>query len=698
MRIIPAILALSLIMAAPVWPAEREQVGPLPGGRFLLNSGWVLEPAGRQTPVDSFPMASALSPDGRWLLVLNGGFNPPSISVLEAATGKETGRTPVADGWLGMVFSPTGDRVYVGGGSQAAVFEFAFAQGALRASRTFAVVPAEKRTGRDFIGDVALSPDGRMLYAADLFRDSVVVINPQSGMVVERFRTGRRPYRILFHPDGRSLFVTSWADGSVGHYETVNGKRLANVRLGPHPTDMVWRTGKNDPQEGETEWAARLFVAAANTNSFYTVGVTASKEMELAEVVNVSPAPGQPLGLTPSALALDPKGDRLYVVCSDANAVAVVDVEQDRSSVMGFVPVGWYPTAARALPDGTLVVLNGKGGGSRQNPGTASFIPPFGERQLDAYTRTVLANSAYREERLSAQHKLPPVRHVVYIVTGSRSYDQVFGGAQAPNHQKLAREFALLDNFHTNGDTSADGYAWAAAAIAPAFVQRMSPGSGRGRPAAFDGQEPAAWPPAGYIWTNAHSAGLSVRNYGHFVVNRPGAALKGTQVDDVRDPVLARLTNRSFRGPDPNYPDAERAQVFVEEMAEYEKTGQMPQLILMRLGGRDIADADLALGKIVEAVSRSRFWGETAILVIPTDAREGGGNQDSHRAPAFAISPWVKRGSVDGSMYNTASVLRTIGLLLGLRPMTQFDAAARPMTALFAAAPDTAPYEAARSR
>src|SRR5580704_3291288 len=227
------LLAALLTAAAIVCsqPAPREQVGPLPGGGFLLNSGWRLDPAGKQTPLDTFPMSTALSPDGRSLLVLYGGYNPPTVSVLETATGRETSRVPVADGWLGLTFSPKGDRVYVGGGSRAAVFEFSFSNGALAASRTFTVVPPEKRTPRDFIGDVAVTPDGRLVYAADLYHDSLVLINPQSGMLIDHIKTGRRPYRILFHPDGKSFFVTSWADGAVGHYDTASGNQLTSVRL-----------------------------------------------------------------------------------------------------------------------------------------------------------------------------------------------------------------------------------------------------------------------------------------------------------------------------------------------------------------------------------------------------------------------------------------------------------------------------------
>ena len=235
------ILLLGLAAVVGSQPAPREQVGPLPRGGFLLNSGWRVAPAGRQVPLDTLPMSTALSPDGKYLLVLNAGFKPPSISVVEIASARVVSSIGVPDAWLGLAFAPKSDRLYVGGGARAAVFEFSFANGTLTARRTFEAVPAGRRTGQDFVGDVAFSPDGRLLYAAELYRDSVAVINPQSGMVIDRFKTGRRPYRILFHPDGKSFFVTHWADGSVGHYDTANGSQLALVRIGAHPTDVLWR-------------------------------------------------------------------------------------------------------------------------------------------------------------------------------------------------------------------------------------------------------------------------------------------------------------------------------------------------------------------------------------------------------------------------------------------------------------------------
>ncbi len=181
-------------------------------------------------------------------------------------------------------------------------------KGTLEPARTFEVVPAAQRTVRDFIGDVTFSPDGRLLYAADLYQDSLVVINPQSGMVIQRVKTGRRPYRILFHPDGKSFFVTHWADGTVGHYDTMDGSLLATVRIGAHPTDMVWRDGgAADADPDEPAYRRRLFVAASNTNNVYTVGVTASKQLSVVESINISMTPAPAAGYDPFGAGAEPR-------------------------------------------------------------------------------------------------------------------------------------------------------------------------------------------------------------------------------------------------------------------------------------------------------------------------------------------------------------------------------------------------------
>jgi DNA-binding beta-propeller fold protein YncE len=767
---VAAVLGLAVVLISQPAP-ERMQPGPDGAGGFMLVTGWRVQPAGKQIALDTFPMASAISRDGQYLLILNGGYNPPSISVLRTDTMEELGRTPVADGWLGLTFSPDGKFVYVGGGSQASVFEFTFNDGKLAPSRTFEIVPEKTRTHKDFIGDVAVSPDGRLIYAAGLFHDAVHVINPQSGRVIEKFATGRRPYRILFHPDGKSYLVSSWADGAVYHHNALSGERIGLVRLGQHPTDMIWRPRKAEETEDEQKaWPLRLFVTAGNTNNVYSIGVSESKELRVLEAINVAMRPRQPLGMTPSALAMNADQSALYVACSDANAIAVVDIMDTKSIVAGFVPTGWYPTAVRSLADNRLIVLNGRGVRSLPNPngpnpmqraavshtgepppvvqyvgriqtGTASVIDPFDAERLDEYTQTVLRNSPYRDEYLDrvpieAGNPVParpgdpsPIQHVLYIVKENRTYDQVFGALGkgngdpkltifgeniTPNHHKLAREFVLFDNFYVNADVSADGHNWSTSAIAPDYVQKMWPNSygRRRRHYDYEGGEPAAIPPAGYIWTNAFAAGVSLRNYGWWVNNAPQAPDGSPQVASVRDSALAKVTNMRYRGFDMDYPDVKRAEVFIQDLQEFEKTGQMPKLMLLRMGNDHtsgtaagkiapdsaVADNDLALGMIVEALSKSKFWPRVTIFVLEDDAQNGPDHVDSHRSPAFVISPYTRRGIIDSTMYNTTSMLRTIELIAGLRPMTHFDAAARPMSAAFATKPDLRPYNAEKPR
>ena len=756
--------------------AHRQQVGPLPGGGFLLNTGWKIQPAGKQLDVDTLPMSSALAPGGQYMLVLNGGYKPPSISVIDIRSMKETARVPVADAWLGLIFSPKGDFVYVGGGSKATVYEFAYHEGTLIPARQFTVVEEAKRTVKDFIGDVAFTQDGHLIYAADLYHDRLVIINPQSGMLIGEVKTGRRPYRILFPKGGKTYFVSSWADGSVSEFQTADNALVNTIRLGAHTVDMLWKpgappsAGEGDPDEAANkDIQGRLFVAAANTNSVFNVGVAQNGDMRRLETINVAMTPNQPLGMTPSALGLSPDGKRLFVACSDANAVAEVDISQSRSVVQGFIPTGWYPMAVSALPDNRLVILNGRGLGSHPNlegpnptkkasvvhqggkseeyvlriqTGTISFVDAPSDKDLASYTGTVIANSPYRDslmEGVSIPQGNPvpahpidssPIKHIIYIVQENRTYDQVLGDIKkgngdpslvlfgeniTPNHHKIANDFVLFDNFYVSSDVSADGHNWATAAIAPDYTIKLSPNSYAGRRKGgydYEGQEIANRPPAGYIWTNAQAAGITMRNYGYFANNRKTAGPNGEQIESSRDPILGPVTNPNYRAFDLEYSDIERARVFLKDLAQFESTGQMPKLLLVRMGNDHtygaaagkvapqslVADNDQGIGMLVEAVSKCRFWPETAIFIIEDDAQNGCDHVDSHRSPAYLVSPYVRRGSVDSSMYNTTSVLRTMELILGLRPMTVFDAAARPMFAAMQNTPDTTPFQAEKAR
>ena len=757
------VLAATLPAAISVLLAQ-QQSAPV-----ILPNGWQLTPAGRQVPLSTLPMSIALTPDERHAVVLNGGFLPPTLSVIDTAAGLETARVPVKDAWHGLAFNAAGDKLYVGGGSEAAVFEFNFRDGKLTAGRVFPIRPAEQRRPSDHVGDVALSPDGRFLYVANLFRNRVTVMNASTGFVVREFATGFRPYRLLMSPSGKALFVSHWAESSIGVYSLDDGRLLEKAPVGPHPTDMLIRPESTDelaPAEASSEVSsedpllddspitARLFVACANTNSVWSLGLTQSDRVRPLERIVVSPTPRAPAGSTPTALALGPQGRYLYVVTSDNNAVVVVDVSEGRSRVAGAIPTGWYPTDVAVTDDGTLLYLSGKGAGSYALPrgpdptqrsaeadyvaarqtGSLGILPPPGPDELERLTRRVIDNSPFDESLLSDagvpegnpipnRAGLPsPIRHVIYVIKENRTYDQVlgdmeggrgdpalavFGKSVTPNHHKLSREFVLFDNFHTDGDVSADGLSWSVSAMATDFIQKLWPSYyGRRRKVFdFEGGDPTAIPPARYLWSNAIGAGLTVRNYGVWT-----ASTKRGPV--VKDPGLTAHTARDFPPFDLDVPDAVRADVFLRDVARFEDSGELPRLILVRLPGDHtagrapgkltaramMAEHDYALGRLIEGVSRSRFWPETAIFVIEDDAQDGADHVDSHRSVALVASPYAKRGFVDSQRYSTTSVLRTIELILGLRPMTQFDAAAVPLWRAFRPEADPQPYEAVKPK
>jgi YVTN family beta-propeller protein len=700
-------------------------------------------------------MTAVLSPDDRYLLVLNGGFLPPSISVIDVAAGTETARVAVKDAWHGLAFNAAGDKVYVGGGSEASVFEFGFEGGKLTAQRVLAIVAPQQRRPSDHAGDVLVGPDGRYLYVANVFRDSITVLNAQTGIVVREFSTGRRPYRLILGPGGKTLLVSHWAEASIGVYDIADGRLLERVAVGLHPTDMLLQPWPREATEdGRPALAARLFVTASGTNSVFVLGVTDAPRFYPLERIPVGPTPHAPAGSMPTALALRRDGAWLYTVCSGNNAIVVADVSEERSELLGAIPTGWFPTDAVAAKDGRLLYLNGKGDGSKPAPrgpdptrrgeeqqyvaslqtGSLGVLPALTGEMVSQLTDRVIAGTLY-DDRVMTAAAVPdgspipgrlgdasPIRHVIYVVKENRTFDQVlgdfegaagesnlvvFGADSAPNHRKLAREFTLLDNFYTAGDVSADGQNWTFAALANDFVEKLWPSYyGRRRGVYdFEGGEAAAIPPAGFLWTNARAAGLSVRSYGVWAVQAGGSLT-------VKDPGLTADTDSDYAAFDLDTPEQTRVDEFLRELGEFEAKGELPRLMLVRLpndhtAGRApdkataramMAEHDYALGRLVEGVSKSKFWSQTAIFIVEDDAQDGADHVDSHRAPAFVVSPYSRRGLVDSSFYSTLSVLRTIELILGLRPMTQFDAAAPPLAAAFRSDPNATPYEAVRPK
>ena len=753
-----ALATLQTAAPGPEWPGMKEN-------GFLLFTGWRLAPAGIQVPLpDTFPMAMAMHPGGKYLFVLNAGYTPPSLLILDPAKpGREGGVTRVAltNAWLGLAITAAGDRFYVPEANAGTVREFSLAGTpaapggasnlAIKPEREFKLFeglanPQARGGARwvrtNYLGDAALHPDGKRLYVADMQAGLVYEVNLEKGGVERQIRVGIHPYRVLVAPDGLRIYVSNWGASSISVVEAAGGQVRATFKTGDHPSDML------------LDARGRLYVACANTNA---VWVHEAQSGAVRERISIALTPKSPPGSTPNALALSPDGSRLYVANADNNVVAVVAPGDKESRVEGFIPTGWYPTAVRVSPDGRwLYVANGKGQGSMPNPrgpqpdrpstpetqyvgriqkGSLSIMDAPNEGQLKILTERALANSPYRDEVLQSAGGpgtvIPikpggttPIRYVIYIIKENRTYDQVFGDMKegngdpslvlfgepvTPNHHRLAREFVLFDNFYVNADVSAGGHTWSMGALANDYVEKIWPSnySGRRPQYDFEGQDAIATPPGGYLWDAAIRAGITFRVYGEWTENPkdPSQPVK---------PLVAALEGRIdplYRNFDLEYSDQKRADEWLREFREFEKNGNLPRFQIVRLpndhtagtrpGGWTpramVADNDLALGRIIEAITKSRYWKETAVFVLEDDAQNGPDHVDAHRSPALVISPYVKRGAVDSTMYSTVSMLRTMELILGLPPLTQHDAAATPMHAAFTAKPDLRPYTAVKA-
>ncbi|MBI1753908.1 MAG: phosphoesterase [Acidobacteria bacterium] len=535
------------------------------------------------------------------------------------------------------------------------------------------------------------------------------------------------------------------ASGTVSQVDLATGKVVAETEVGLHPSQILL--------DGEGK---RLFVANANSDS---VSILDAAALAVQATVPVRPDPALPFGSLSNALALTHDGQRLLVANGGNNAVAVVDLAKG-AKVAGFIPAGWFP-AALATDGISLFIANAKGDGSRQaepghrkwavglQRGTLQKLPLPAGAGLKAFTAEASALSLMPQTLRSLERgrrgvKAMPVpprpgepsvfKHVVYVLKENRTYDQVFGDLKqgngdpdlciygrdiTPNHHALAEGFVLLDNYYCNGIVSADGHQWATQGITSDYQEKAFGEWTR----SYDfGTDPLAFAPTPFLWDHALTRGLSFRNYGEF--DFPVLPPKTTW-DDFRQAVpeatfqqslsleaLRPYTSPTFPGWEMRIPDQVRVDAFLKEFREAEASGQWPSLILVYLPQdhtrgaapgaptprAHLADNDLALGRLVEAISRSRFWKDTCIFVNEDDPQDGFDHVDGHRSLCLVISPYTQRGKVVSRFYNQNSVLRTMELMLGLPPMNQLDGVAPAMQACFTAKPDFSPFKALPNR
>jgi DNA-binding beta-propeller fold protein YncE len=738
--------ALGLLATAGVTPmltrAQSTASVVLPGaagdGTTLLANGWRLAPAGRQLPVGDLPLTVVASPDGKYLIVTNNGLAKPSLSVIDTGQWTVKSTTVLGNAWLGLVWHPDGSKVYSAGAGQNNVQEFGVADGVLTPARTFQL---PSMNGDTFAGGLAISPDGKTLYVTRLFAMTVSAVDLDSGQVLKTESVSAEPYSALASADGRYVFVSIWGASRVAVLDSRTLQTIDEIVTGEHPSAMALSAD-----------GRRVFVACASSSE---VWVISTLSITAIEQISLSLYPGAPATSTPNSVALSPDGQTLLVAVADNNAVAVVDVSNSvRSSVGGFIPAGRYPTGAIFSRDGRhIFILSGKGPapaaiathGSWENRllGSIADVPTPDRTTLADQTRKVYSLTPYSDAILLTPASAPigspipgtvggttPIKYVFYVIRENRTYDQIlgdmpqgngdprlalFGNDVTPNAHALAQNFVLFDNFYVDADVSYNGHPFSTAAYATDFIEKLwqtGYGGRRAGPYLAEGggflRNPygnITAPPLGYIWDYAQRQGIGVRSYGEFVQNQ--TRLPNGDVTAVgMVPGLVGMVAPAYAGWDLGIRDSKRIDKWLEEFTAFQRDRNLPQLSIIRLANDHtngskpgaptpramVADNDFALGRLVEAISNSPYWKESVILSLEDDAQSGPDHVDSHRSVLLVASPFARREAIDHTLYTTSGVLRTIELILGLPPMSQYDAAATPLYGAFQGTPNLAPF------
>jgi YVTN family beta-propeller protein len=714
-------------------PGKIEQIN-----QVLLPNGWKLSPAGRQLAIGDLPLNLQLSATGRLMAVTNNGQSTQSVQLIDPHTEKLLDTKVLGKSWYGLVFSHDEKQLYVSGGYDNCILDFHLQDNQLGKPDT---IKLGKPWPKSIIcpTGLAVNKDNTRLYAVTKNDSTLYIIDPATHGILKKVKLSGIAYNCTLMPDEKTMYISLWADAKVAVYNTVSEKIESEIATGDHPNELLLN------KKGTV-----LFVANANDN---TVSVINTKSNKVIETISTVLYPTKLAGSTTNGLALSADEKTLYIANADNNCLAVFDVSTPgNSKSQGFIPVGWYPSNIKTLGN-KIIVANGKGLTSKANPlgpqpflkdndigehvgltansmiqyigalftGSVSFIDAPKPDQLKAYTKQVYANTPFNPARTAqadgeAGNPIPrkageksPIKYVFYIIKENRTYDQVlgdmtegngdsslciFGKNITPNQHAIAKQFVLLDNFYVDAEVSEDGHNWSMGAYATDIVEKTWPTNYGARGPAYSG--PAAGTRDGYIWDDCKRGGVTYRSYGEF-----GSYSKATIKS------LQGHMGPHSPGFNLDIKDQVRADAWIHDFDSLQMANAVPQFNTLRIGDdhtsgqkkgkytpiAQVADNDLAVGRIIEHLSQSPIWNESVVFVLEDDAQSGPDHIDAHRSPAYVAGPFVKRNTVIHSMYSTSGMLRTMELILGLPPMTQYDAGALPFYECFTSKSNTAPFK-----
>ena len=740
-------------------------LGKQPGGYYLVPTNQLLQPWGEQNLIPGRPVDMTFDSAKRMLAVLN----TRSVLLLDATTGARIADIPSrTTSYAGVAFRPGSHEIWASEATRSGPDSILVAK--LSDLGMPGETSRIDLAGHPVPAGIAFSPDGKTAYVAFSRGNTLAVIDAETHEIRKQVDVGVAPFGVAVSKNRGKVYVTNRGGRRPNPGDTVAPSSGTSVLTDPVTGSSVSGTlsivdaetlavqevpvGLAPSQLTLSPDEKVLAVSNSHSDSISLLDTDTATHTE----IKIPTYPEGTLGSQPTASAFAPDIKTLYVACGGNNAVAVLKESGKHWKMAGAVPTAWFPSALAVASDGSLRVLNIKGLGntarkdgnfnSTQYEGSLERIPAPSPLQIVAGTREVRAANGPVYEPAGGVANLPSlgIQHVFLIVKENRTYDQVLGDIGkgnsdpklcmygrdiTPNHHALAEEFVLLDNFYTGGAISFDGHQWLMQAFVSDYVERAFAASPRGY--AWNMADALTVAPTGFFWQNPAKP-LDVRIYGEFQLP-PLRDSNAANVNDMNErdpyswsdywkhykdgtwptvvgarsgvPALAPYCSTTYPNNSTNITDEIRAEEFLRELAEREKSGQLPHLSILTLTSDHtngtsprsptpramVADDDLALGRIVEGISKSRFWPKSLILVVEDDAQDGVDHVDGHRTLALAISPFVRRAVVDSNNYNHTSMIRTIQEIFHIPSRTRFLKAARPMTSIFTAQADTKPYQ-----
>ena len=699
------------------------------------------------------PLNLAETPDG-FLISTNSGYAPPYLLAYDETRHEVSDRVALPSLWFGLEYEPKRQLLLASDGNQS-VFALPFKEGRFGEPRAMAfegcemtaglailsestavvacnqnhlLVEFDYDTGRvtkrsnvgEFPYDLKLLP-GNRLAVSDWGQAAVEILNGSTLRRIQRIGLGSHPSDMRVVP-GKDQLLVACADSdlvSVVDLKTLREIRRLDIRIPDSPLGGAQPDALAlDPASG------KLYVALAAVNALAVFDLGKNNEAEVTFEGLI------PVGPYPTSLLYSTHAQTLFIA-DGRNAVQGPNSLAATTYQLGPSARGHHSDSGSPLAYiGYLI------GGRIEGIAEAEFASLHSRvtslaRQVYGPRRELPSARALEAIDFFSAKENPdtPLRHVIYVIKENRTYDQLlgdmkegngeadltlFGESVTPNQHQLARQFVLFDNFYVDGDVSADGHMWSTTASSTDYVNKVWPSVyssrikidfwGRG----YDGDDQhdhaIGVPVSGFIWDLARTAGVTYRDYGEWCV------------DSKQSPGTTQAFVSGLKGHyDPRYldrigatTDRRRIEEWEREFREFEKKGDLPQLTIMHLpndhtlGTRPgeptpramVADNDAALGRLVEVVSHSRFWRDTAIFVLEDDAQDGPDHVDAHRSPLLVISPYVRHGLVEHTRFSTVSVLKTIEQLLGLGSLTYFDDRASSLLTDFQKQPVLDPYNA----